>query len=172
MNAIDEISNGAWARLRNLLGALDRVDRLETSSEFDGWLQAFARDEAALAATLREFLLRALRLASDPLNFQILSHLKRGGPTSFGDLLTLTRVSRVELVERANELARAGLTLQALEGEQVEITNLALGLLTLWDDILAQMKTLATNDYLLNPKAPLPQPPQDHSRNINLTSKI
>ncbi len=172
MNAIDEISNGAWARLRNLIGALDRVDRLETASEFEGWLQELARDEAALDATLREFLLRALQLASDPLNCQILSHLKTSGAASVGDLLVLVHLSRIELVERIASLSRAGLTVQALEGEQVEATELAVGLLTLWDDILAQMKTLASNDYLLNPKAPLPKPPLDHPRRISLKSNI
>jgi hypothetical protein len=161
MNPVDDIANGAWTRLRNLIGALDRVDRLETSTEFDGWLQDLARDENALETTLREFLLRALREASDPVNFQILRHLQTGGVTKVSDLLTAIRLSRVELVERINSLSRAGLTVQALEGEQVEATNLAAGLLTLLDDLTARMKALAQNDYLLNPQAPLPKLPKE-----------
>ncbi len=158
MTAIDDIANGAWTRLRNLIGALDRVDRLETSTEFDGWLQALASDENALELTIREFLLRALREASDPVNFQILQPLCRRDVGKLGDLLEATHLSRVELVERVNSLSRVGLTVQALEGERVEVTALARGLLSLMDEISAQMKTLAQNDYLLNPNAPLPNP--------------
>ena len=97
-----EIVSGAWTRLRNLLGALDRVDRLDTSSGFDGWLQQLARDETALDATLREFLLRSIRLASDPTNYVLLSQLKQSGTIDVIALLATMRLSRVELVERLN----------------------------------------------------------------------
>ncbi len=156
MILIDDIANGAWIRLRNLIGALDRVDRLETSTEFEGWLQALARDENALELTIREFLLHALREASDPVNFQILRLLCSRDMAKLGDLLEATRLSRVELVERVNSLSRAGLTIQALEGEQVEVTPLTRGLLSLVDEIGARVKAQAQNDNLLNAKAPLP----------------
>jgi DNA-binding HxlR family transcriptional regulator len=152
-----EIARGAWTRLRNLIGALDRVDRLETSTEFDGWLQSLAQDDELLDGTLREFLLRALRLTGDPLNFQILLCLRDGARTA-SKLLDATQLSRVELIERLNELARAGLTIQTLETECIEVTPFASNLLALVDGICAQTRLLARDDFLLNPKAPAPKP--------------
>ncbi len=156
MNPFDAIALGVWTRLRNLIGALDRVDRLETSSEFDGWLNAVAQDDAALEMTIREFLLRALRLASDPINAQLLSHLDTNGASTLGALLQVIPLSRVELTERVNELARAGLTVQALDGEQVEATPLARGFLALLSEIVQKVQEQARNDYLLNPNAKMP----------------
>jgi hypothetical protein len=86
-------------------------------------------------------------------------------------LLATTQLSRVELVERLNELSRAGLTTQSLESEQVEATPLTSGFLSLMEEIVTQMLTQAKNDYLINPNAPLPQPPA-HLNHINLKSKI
>ena len=158
-NSLDDIAEGAWTRLRNLIGALDRVDRLETGCEFAGWLQKLAADESALERLMREFVLRALRLASEPINARVLAHLKGSGATKVGELLAAFDLSRVELVERLNELSRAGLTIQSLENEQVEATPLALGLLVLLDEINTRMLARAKQDYLINPAAPLPPPP-------------
>ncbi|MBI4674323.1 MAG: MarR family transcriptional regulator [Chloroflexi bacterium] len=158
MNPLDDIALGAWTRLRNLIGALDRVDRLETAREFDGWLQQFSPDENALDATIREFLLRALRLVGDPLNFQILAQLNANQGATMTELLAETRLSRVDLTERVNEMARAGLTVQPLEQDKIEATPFALGLLELLAQIHAQIKTHAQNDYLINPKAKMPKP--------------
>jgi|GEM_PF-3378490 hypothetical protein len=159
MNPLDDIARGAWTRLRNLISALDRVDRLETSSEFDGWLNALAQDENALDATIREFLLRALHLASDALNAQLLAFLLANGASTIGALRQVTRLSRVELTERVNELARAGLTVQALDGEQIEVTPLARGLGALLDELVQGIQAQAQNDYLINPKAKMPNVP-------------
>jgi DNA-binding transcriptional ArsR family regulator len=155
---IQEIAAGAWTRLRNLIGALDRVDRLETSDEFAGWLQGLAAVEPGMKKTIREFLLRALRLVSDPLNTRILMRLDSGEGASTTELSNATGLTRVELVERLNELARAGLTVQALEGELVEATPLARGFVSLVDEITEEIKRLASNDYLLNPRAQPPKP--------------
>jgi hypothetical protein len=160
MNSIDDITSGAWTRLRNLIGALDRVDRLETSSEFDGWLNALAQDDNALAATIREFLLRALHLASDALNAQLLAFLSANGASTLGALMQVTRLTRVELTERVNELARAGLTVQVLDGDSIEATPLARGILALLNDIVAIIKEQARHDSLINPSVKLPNVPK------------
>jgi hypothetical protein len=157
-DSIQQLADGAWTRLRNVIGALDRVDRLETASKFAGWLQGLAEDDAALEATIREFLLRGLRLASDPVNARILTTLEHSTSTSLLDLLETTGLRRVELVERLTELARSGLCIQTLEGDRVEATVLTHGFLSLVDELSAQVKARAQNDYMLNPKAPLPNP--------------
>ena len=158
MNPVDDLAVGAWTRLRNLIGALDRTDRLETSREFAGWLQGLAADEPRLKETIREFLLRALRLASDPVNTQILVQLNDSGSATTNELSKATGLSRVELVERLNELARAGLTVQSLDSDQIEGTLLARGFLSLTDEIASRMKTLASDDYLLNSRATVKSP--------------
>lgn len=159
MNPTDDIARGAWTRLRNLIGALDRLDRLETAREFDGWLAQLAQDERALDATIHEFLLRALRLASDPINVQILAHTHAQDGATMTELLMQTKLSRVDLTERVNEMARAGLTVQPLEQDKIEITQLAAGMLRWFEELEREIKTNAQNDYLLNPNAPLPPPP-------------
>lgn len=157
--ASDDTALGAWTRLRNLIGALDRVDRLETAREFDGWLAQLAQDENALDATIHEFLLRALRLVGDPLNFQILAHTRAQAGATLTELLTGTKLSRVDLTERVNELARAGLTVQPLEEDKIQVTPFAIGILEWLAQVQAQVKTCARDDYMLNPNAPLPKPP-------------
>lgn len=165
VNSFDDIALGAWTRLRNLIGALDRVDRLETAREFDGWLAQFSQDENALDATIQEFLLRALRLVGDPLNFQILARLDADNGATMTELLAQTNLSRVDLTERVNAMARAGLTVQPLEQDKIEATQFASGMLKLLEQIHAEVKTRAQNDYLINPNAKIPNA-QMHKRHL------
>lgn len=158
LDPFEEISRGAWTRLRNLIGTLDRVDRLETSSEYVGWLQRLAADQNALAETMREFLLRCLRLAADPISWSILEALREKPASTTADLVDLTGLQRVEIVERLNELARAGLTVQPLDADRVEATELARGLLLLVSIVSARMFELAAEDYLLKPRPPIAKP--------------
>ena len=60
-----------------------------------------------------------------------------------------TGLPRVELVERLAELSRAGLTVQALEGDQVQSTVLSRGLLTIVQALESEVKEIARKDYLL-----------------------
>lgn len=155
----DLMAEGAWTRLRNLIGALDRVDRLETSPEFDGWLKQLQTDEHALEATIREFLLRAVRLAADPINWQILLRLRETNGATLSALLELTHLPRVELAERVNELARAGLTIQTLDEAVIEITPFGRGWLHWLDKVTERIREQAREDYLINPQAKMPNPP-------------
>lgn len=149
MSSDREIASGAWTRLRNLIGALDRLDRLETSSEFESWLPKLAADEEGLSITIREFLLMAVRVAVDAVNWRVLVLLIGSGPAESSTLARELAVSRVELVERTNELARMGLTTQALEGGMIDATPFARGLAQLIEDWTIQVKTLASNDYII-----------------------
>jgi hypothetical protein len=146
---VEEIASGVWMRLRNLIGALDRVDRLETSTDYVGWLQDLSRDQAGLDETIANFVSRALRIGLDPVNWRILTSLEDSGAVPTSVLQKMTSLSRVELVERMNELARAGLTAQTVDGDQVEATRFARGLHLLMDELTAQVRTLALNDYLI-----------------------
>lgn len=147
---LDEIARGAWTRLRNLIGALDRVDRLETSEEYIGWLQKLATDESVLERTAKEFILRAVRLAADPINWLVLVRLAENEAATTAELSGMTGIQRVEIVERLNELARAGLTLQSLEGDRVAVTDLGRGMIAFVGQVTQRMTDLAAKDYLVN----------------------
>lgn len=134
-----DLVEGLWARLRNALIALDRVDRLESASEFVGWVEAFQRDDAQIDATTRDWLLRALRLASDPLNYWILSALHESDGLSIAELMRVTNATRVDVVERIRGLAQAGFVAPALESDTVQGTRAAAGFVAWVESLRQQM---------------------------------
>ncbi len=117
-----DLVDGLWARLRNVLIALDRVDRLETSVEFSDWIQALQRDDAQMHATARSWVLRVLSVAADPLNYQLLLSLRTDSQT-ISQLMQTAGVTRVELTERIKDLAQIGLLSQAMETSDVQNTS-------------------------------------------------
>lgn len=121
------ITQGLRDRLRTLLLALDRRDRLETARAFVGWLER-QRAEGNLATDAREMLLRALRVASEPLNYQILSHLDPLESTDLGELMEITGLGRVAASERVNDMVQTGLVVRELVDDQIRGTELARGL--------------------------------------------
>ncbi len=130
---------GLWARLRNTLIALDRMDRLESANEFVDWVEAFQRDDAQIDATTREWLLRALRLAADPLNYRILRALQDSDELIVAELMRITGASRVDLTERIKDLAQSGFVAQALDSDAVQGTRAAVGLVAWVEALREQM---------------------------------
>ena len=116
---------GLVDRVRSLLLALDRRDRLETAGEFVGWLQQQTREQ--LDDIAREMLLRALRCAGDPVNYRILQRLDGLDAVDAADLLRDTDLGRVALSERLNDLAQVGLISRDTVDDQVRGTSLAAG---------------------------------------------
>lgn len=133
----DALVEGLWARLRNVLIALDRLDRLENAAEFVGWVEAFRHDDAQVEATAREWILRAVHLASDPLNYRILRMLQVSDGLSMGQLMQATGMMRVELTERVKDLAQVGLVAQALDSDSVQNMRAAEGLVA-WIQTLSE----------------------------------
>jgi hypothetical protein len=134
-----DLVEGLWVRLRNALIALDRVDRLESANAFVGWVEAFQRDDAQIDATTREWLLRALRLAADPLNYRILSALQERDDMSIAELTRLTNATRVDVVERVRDLAQSGFVTPALESDTVKGTRAAMGFVAWTESLRDQM---------------------------------
>lgn len=130
----DEIVGGLTDRLRNLVLTLDRQDRLESARVFVGWLGR-RREEGALPEDAREVFLRALRAASDPLNFRILEQLDLLAPVELSRLMGSLGLERVALSERVNDLLQAGLAVRELVNDQVHGTALGQGLVTLVHEI-------------------------------------
>ncbi len=135
----DTLVEGLWARLHNVLIALDRLDRLDDATDFVGWVEAFQRDEAEIDATARGWVLRAIHVASDPSNYRILLLLQNAGGMSIAQLMQATGMTRVELTERVKDLAEVGLVAQALDSDSVHGTRAAEGFVSWVEALRAQM---------------------------------
>ncbi len=145
-----ELIEGLWARLRNVLIALDRLDRLDTATDFVGWVETLQRDDAQIETTTRDWVLRALRLAADPLNYQVLRALEKSEGASIAALMHATHLARVELTERVKDLAQAGFVAQDLETETVQATRAAVGMVawveSLREQLAARLRAGLTKD--------------------------
>jgi len=131
--ASDEIARGLADRLRNLLLSLDRQDRLESAQEFIGWLERES-DPARLLVDAREMLLRALRVAADPVNFALLRGLDPLEAVELPALLKTSGLERVALSERLNDLVQTGLVSREMVGDHIRSTRLATGLVEWVED--------------------------------------
>lgn len=134
---IEDIVAGLSDRARNLLRAFDRYDRLETAEVFVGWLEG-ERENGRLAETAREILLRALKVASDPINFKILEQLDPIEAVELPALMALTGLARVAVSERVHDLVQTGLAAREMIGDQIRGTSLSAGILGLVDRIAVE----------------------------------
>jgi len=132
----DPILTGLVERVHSLLLGLDRRDRLETANEFVGWLQRQTREQ--LDNIARGMLLRALRCAGDPVNYQILERLAELDEANAAALMPKTGLDRVAVCERLNDLAQVGLISQDVLGGQISETSLAVGVRTLVERLAVQ----------------------------------
>ena len=126
-NPGEAASRGIVARLRTLLLVLDRQDRLETAQAFAGWLEGESKPDR-LTDHAREILLRALKVAGDPVNYTILRQLDPIEPVEIPELMRQTRLSRVAVSERVNDLVQTGLAVREMINDQVRGTELVEGL--------------------------------------------
>ena len=136
MEPDDPILEGLVDRAKNLLRALDRHDRLETAGEFAGWLGR-QREGTGLADAGREVLLRALKTAGDPLNYEILRRLDPLESVDLPALMRATGLGRVAASERVHDLVQNGLASREMIGDQIRGTALANGLVALVEALAA-----------------------------------
>lgn len=134
------IVEGLWSRFKGLALALHRQDRLETAHEFVGWLESLTKDEAQIADIALSMTLRALHVATDPVNFRILQHLRKEDSISFATLMSETGLSRIPLHERISVLMQAGLAVQELESDDVRATQLTGGVVALIEQLRAGLQ--------------------------------
>lgn len=99
------------------MSVIDREDRLESGT--GEWLASFIGEPAERKAAGRESVLRALRMASDATNFDILKSLSNGVGTPIEDLVGASGLSRLALAERIGDLVSAGLAAKLPEANQV-----------------------------------------------------
>ena len=134
---LDAVVRGLADRVKALLMALDRRDRLETAGVFVGWLEA-ERANNALAEINEEILLRAMRVAADPQSFRLLAALDPLRGVQLDRLMDVTGLKRVAVSERVNDLVQVGLASRELIGDEVRGTPLASGLVAFVEKMAEQ----------------------------------
>jgi hypothetical protein len=115
---LDDLSLALALRLRDIARMLDRLDRLESGT--GAWLTS--QQEGDLAAAATEMTLRAVRVAADPTNFAILSFLSRRASAPMAELEQASRLGRLALTERVNDLVQVGLSGRNIDTDQVQGT--------------------------------------------------
>lgn len=134
MTASEPLVQGLADRLRNLVLAMDRLDRLETAGELAGWLGR-EREDGRLPEHARELLLRVLRTAADPVNFRLLAALDPLQAVALTELMEEVGLTRVAASERVNDLVQVGLAAREMVGDQIRGTALASGLVELVEEV-------------------------------------
>ncbi len=148
----ESLAAGLAERLRTLLLTLDRQDRLETAAAFVGWL-AGEREAGRLPDDARELLLRALKVAGDPVNYRLLAALDPIEPVELPALMEGAGLGRVAASERVHDMAQVGLAVRELVNDEVRGTALGAGLVALVEGAAA-----GAGERLA---AELPRPPAD-----------
>lgn len=133
-------AEGLWARLRDIVMAQRRWDGFVRDPEGGGARALPAPDEAGQLA--EEMILRALRVATDPINSGILRRLVREGDVALTSLIEQTGLSRIALVETINDLSQAGLARYAVETRTAGATSAAIGFIGLLDEAREQLSRI------------------------------
>lgn len=133
---IKNIADGLSGRLRSLVMAQDRLDRLESGS--GQWRSGFVSDELDESA---EFLtLRVMHTASDPLNLTILQSLATADSLPIPSLMAKAGVGRLVLSERLNDLVQVGLVIRLIDTDHAQITAAGAGIVDLVNQIASQIR--------------------------------
>ncbi len=140
---VAQVAGGLTGRLRSLVIALDRLDRLESGS--GEWLSGFAEAELAEAATA--LTLRAFQTSADPANFVILTALAADDSQAIGHLIESTGIGRLVLSEHLNDLVQVGLATRLIDTDHAQITAAGASLVHLVNQIVTEV----TGQYLAKP---------------------
>jgi hypothetical protein len=115
---LTDLSSALALRLRDIARMMDRLDRLESGT--GKWAASLHNGELKSAST--EMALRALRVASDPTNFVLLTFLSTHESASTADLEKSVSVGRLALIERVNDLVQVGLAARNIDTDQIQNT--------------------------------------------------
>lgn len=132
---ITNMAGGVAGRLRSLVAALDRLDRLESGS--GAWLAGFAAEELPGAAA--ELVLRALRIAADPANYTMLKALAAENSCALNSLIEITGLKRLVLSERLNDLVQVGLAARLIDTDHAQITAAGASIINLIEALIAEV---------------------------------
>ena len=117
----EALATGLWRRLRDVILVAERIEDFAFGPGEEGRKALVAADADAMA---RDLVLRAFRLASDGINWQILTASAQGDAgATFEDLAVACSLPRLAIAERANELLQAGLCVRALDADRLLATQ-------------------------------------------------
>jgi hypothetical protein len=111
-----DLGKALGARLAEVEAALERYGAFAFSPD-----QAVRPGSGDRTEAARDFVLRALRTSTDPVNAALLQRLARGDATlaALGEVVGLPRLA---VWERLNELLAAGLVARSLEADTAGLT--------------------------------------------------
>jgi hypothetical protein len=132
---IVQVAGGLTGRLRSLVIALDRLDRLESGSGV--WRSGFA--EAELTEAAAALTLRALQTSANPANFAILKSLAVEYSQAIDHLIETTGIGRLVISERLNDLVQVGLATRLIDTDHAQITAAGASIVQLIDQIVAKV---------------------------------
>lgn len=113
---LSPLAKGLAGRFADLTAAMARLDRFAFRPEGD-----VAPPDADVDGAARELVVRALHVASDPVNDRILTELAEGD-ASLVRLAEACGITRLAVWERVNDLVQVGLVARELEGDRVGLT--------------------------------------------------
>ncbi len=131
---ITRVAAGLAGRLRSLVMAIDRLDRLESGSGL--WLDGF--NEAELAEAVTFLTLRALNTVSDPGNFALLKVLSVGESQTMSYLVETMGYGRLQLSERLNDLVQVGLAQRLIDTDQAQVTGAGAAIVHIVEQMIAE----------------------------------
>lgn len=132
MSEIDDLVEGLWRRLRDVIMVAERVETFAFGATETG--PATLRLDAAEAEALaRDVVVRALRTAGDPLNWSILERAAASAEegAALDEAAGALGIPRLVVSERVSELMQAGLAMRALDTDRVHATAAGLALVSL-----------------------------------------
>ncbi len=135
---IKTFASDLWHRFRTIALTIDQVDRfvgMSPGGEFmegeSRWLQTLAENPDEIKEVALDMVLRAFRTALESPNHLIMAHLHEHSSASFQELMELSKLNRLSLSERINDLIQVGLVSKDLQTGQVQITAAGEALVTL-----------------------------------------
>ena len=134
---VDLLAEALGARLRDILLAQSRWDGFVHDPEGRRLQPLPPPDEQGRVAS--EMVLRAVRVAADPINCTILRRLVRDRRVAVRSLMEQTGLSRIALMEAVNDLSQVGLASYDIEAREVGATNGAAGLIGLLDEVSGRL---------------------------------
>lgn len=134
---LTNIAVGLAGRLRSLVMAMDRLDRLESGSGM--WRTKFEQAELSEAAI--ELSLRTLRTATDPNNFALLQLLASDDSHSLNQLIEKSGFGRLILSEQLNDLVQVGLATRLIDTDHAQITTAGASLVSLVETLSSELVT-------------------------------
>jgi len=124
----EALGKALGARLAEVEAAMERYRSFAFSPGQDGPAGAGDRTESA-----RDLVLRALRVAADPVNAALLRRLSEGD-APLSALVELVGLPRLAAWERVNELVAAGLAGRSLEADAAGLTPAGVAMVAFCDE--------------------------------------